>query len=82
MPKTNLAQSITKRRMDFVRGMLAGGKAQSGKTTVDIATKFGVTDRTICRWFDKPESMNLLDFYQFCDELGLKISIAFKDVPE
>ena len=62
--------------------MLAGGKAQSGKTTVDIAKKFGVTDRTICRWFDKPESMNLLDFYQFCDELGLKISIAFKDVPE
>ena len=82
MPKTNLAQSITKRRMDFVRGMLAGGKAQSGKTTVDIAKKFGVTDRTICRWFDKPESMNLFDFYQFCDELGLKISIAFKDVPE
>lgn len=82
MAKSNLAQSITKRRIDFVRGMLAGGKAQSGKSTVDIAKKFGVTDRTISRWFEKPESMNLMDFYMFCDELGLKVSIVFKDIPD
>ena len=82
MAKSNLAQSMTKRRFDFVRGMLAGGKAQSGKSTVDIAKKFGVTDRTISRWFSEPEVMNLSDFYKICDELGLKVSIVFKDTPD
>ena len=82
MAKSNLAQSMTKRRFDFVRGMLAGGKAQSGKSTVDIAKKLGVTDRTISRWFSEPEVMNLSDFYNICDELGLKVSIVFKDIPD
>lgn len=45
MPKTNLAQSITKRRMDYLRGMLAGGLAQSNKQVSELAPKFGVTEK-------------------------------------
>ena len=30
MPKTNLAQSATKKKMAYVRGMMAGGQAQQG----------------------------------------------------
>lgn len=82
MPKTNLAQSITKRRMDFVRGMLAGGQAQSHKQASDLAPKFNVTEKTIQNWIRKPESMSVENFFRFCDELGLKISVEFRDIPE
>lgn len=82
MPKSNLAKPLSSRRIDYIRGMMAGGRAQSGKSTSDIAAKFGVTNRTIAKWFETPEIMQLKDFYQICDVLGLKISIEFKDVPE
>ena len=82
MPKTNLAQSITKRRMDYLCGMLAGGRAQNHKEACELAPKFGVTEKTIQNWFKKPETMNVATFYRMCDELGLTISVQFKDIPE
>ena len=82
MPKSNLAQSLTKRRFDYIRGMLAAGETQSRKEKDDVAKKFGVHPRTIYRWMDEPENMKLGDFYHLCDEFGLKISIELKDVPE
>ena len=82
MPKSNLAQSLTKRRFDYIRGMLAAGETQSRKEKDDVAKKFGVHPRTIYRWMDEPENMKLGDFYHLCDEYGLKISIELKDVPE
>nr|DAI69194.1 MAG TPA: SOS-response transcriptional repressor [Caudoviricetes sp.] len=82
MPKTNLAQSITKRRMDYLRGMLAGGLAQSNKQVSELAPKFGVTEKTIQNWIKKPEAMNVMNFYRLADELGLKISVVFKDIPD
>jgi DNA-binding XRE family transcriptional regulator len=82
VPKTNLAQSITKRRMDYLCGMLAGGRAQNHKEASELAPKFGVTEKTIQNWFKKPETMNVATFYRMCDELGLTISVQFKDIPE
>lgn len=82
MPKSNLAKPLSDRRMDYLRGMLAGGRAQSGKGVAEIAKKFSVTERTIARWCESPGCMRLDDFYQICDILGLKISVTFKDVPE
>lgn len=82
MSKTNLAQSLTKRRMDYLCGMLAGGQAQKHKKTSDLAPKFGVTEKTIQNWFNKPETMSVRNFYLMADELGLQITVAFKDIPE
>lgn len=82
MPKSNLAQSLTKRRFDYIRGMLTAGETQSRKEKDDVAKKFGVHPRTIYRWMDEPENMKLGDFYHLCDEFGLKISVELKDVPE
>ena len=76
MPKTNLAQSLTKRRMDYLCGMLAH------KKTSELAPKFGVTEKTIQNWFNKPETMSVRNFYLMADELGLQITVAFKDIPE
>jgi hypothetical protein len=59
MPKTNLAQSTTKKKMAYVRGMMAGGQAQQGKDPADLAPKYGVTEKTIQNWIRKPERMNV-----------------------
>lgn len=82
MPKTNLAQSVTKRREDYLRGLLAGGKARTRKSTKDIAEKLNMSERTLCRWFDSPEMIQIGELYHICDELGLQINIGFKNIPE
>ena len=82
MPKTNLAQSITKKRMDYVRGMMAGGQAQKHKEPADLAPKFGVTEKTIQNWIRKPERMSVENFFRLADDLGLKITVEFKDIPD
>lgn len=82
MPKTNLAQSVTKRREDYLRGLLAGGKARARKSTKDLAEKLNLTERTLSRWFDSPEMIQIGELYHICDELGIQITIGFKDIPE
>lgn len=82
MSKTNLAQSITKRRMDYLSGMLTGGQARSRKEVAVLAKKFNVVPRTVQNWMKHPEVMSVINFYQMADELGLKITVEFKDIPE
>mgnify|MGYP004489885005 FL=1 len=82
MPKTNLAQSLTKRRMDYLSGMLTGGQARSRKEAAVLAKKFGVVPKTVQNWFKHPEVMSVMNFYRMADELGLKITVEFRDIPE
>lgn len=82
MSKTNLAQSITKRRMDYLSGMLTGGQARSRKEVAVLAKKFNVIPRTVQNWMKHPETMSVINFYRMADELGLKITVEFKDIPE
>lgn len=82
MGKTNLAQSITKRRMDYLSGMLTGGQARSRKEVAVLAKKFGVVPRTVQNWMKHPETMSIMNFYRMADELDLKITVEFKDIPE
>lgn len=82
MGKTNLAQSITKRRMDYLSGMLTGGQARSRKEVAVLAKKFGVVPKTVQNWMKHPENMSIMNFYRMADELDLKITVEFKDIPE
>lgn len=82
MGKSNLAQSITKRRMDYLSGMLTGGQVRKQKEAVILAKKFGVVPRTVQNWIKHPGTMSVMNFYQMADELGLKITVEFKDIPE
>lgn len=82
MPKTNLAQSATKKKMAYVRGMMAGGQAQQSKDPADLAPKYGVTEKTIQNWIRKPERMNVENFFRLADDLGLRITVEFKEIPE
>lgn len=82
MGKTNLAQSITKRRLDYLSGMLTGGQARSRKEVAVLAKKFGVVPRTVQNWMKHPETMSIMNFYRMADELDLKITVEFKDIPE
>lgn len=82
MGKTNLAQSITKRRMDYLSGMLTGGQARSRKEVAVLAKKFGVVPKTVQNWMKHPETMSIMNFYRMADELDLKITVEFKDIPE
>lgn len=82
MSRTNLAQSITKRRMDYLSGMLTGGQARSRKEVAALAKKFGVVSKTVQNWMKHPETMSIMNFYRMADELDLKITVEFKDIPE
>lgn len=82
MGKTNLAQSITKRRMDYLSGMLTGGQARCRKEVAVLAKKFGVVPKTVQNWMKHPETMSIMNFYRMADELDLKITVEFKDIPE
>ena len=54
MGKSNLAQSITKRRMDYLSGMLTGGQVRKQKEAANLAKKFGVVPRTVQNWIKHP----------------------------
>ena len=63
MPKSNLAQSLTKRRFDYIRGMLAAGETQSSKEKDDVAKKFGVHPSTIYRGVSAPHPSPAVNHY-------------------
>lgn len=82
MPKSNLCVDKSKRRYDFIAGLLAGGFRTQHMTTKDISVKSGLPERTITERLMHPEEIRLKDLYKLADIAGVRITFGFKDVPE
>lgn len=82
MPKSNLCENRSAKRMDYVAGMLEAGKRQQRLSTEDIFKKTGIPVRTVNDRLQNPGQIRLEDLYKLCDAVGVKIMFELKEVPE
>lgn len=82
MPKSNLCESKSQKRFDFVAGLLAGGFRRNNLSTSDVSAKSGIPERTVTERLVHPEEIRLKDLYKLADLAGVKIIFEIKDIPE
>ena len=82
MPKSNLCENRMKKRYDFLAGILKGGLRQGNISTKSLSVKTGISERTVMKRLDQPETMRVSELYEFCDAAGVAVRFEFKNIPD